>query len=100
MATEQLKTLKDIQEQIIRTQKPAPLDKSYSDGYTTGFAVGLLSLKEELRQEAIKWVKAIEKSMIIKLRMEDYADLEKGKPRECLLHFIKGFLNITDEELK
>ena len=86
----ELKTLKDI-----KIRKPKAFELPYLDWY-----------KEELKQEAIKWIKEFDKNI---LKSSDdancpYCERRLGRPgnEEMLIRivWIKHFFNITDEDLK
>jgi hypothetical protein len=59
---------------------------------------------EELRKEAIKWIKELEKSIAIGKMLEGqagegaFSDIESKEKAQ--IEWIKHFFNITDEELK
>jgi hypothetical protein len=99
----ELKTLKDFIRCI-----PTPEELNYGDIYIP---------KQELRQEAIKWIKEIRKNLCIKCRtpLEIYQEPEHTDPDDQGFYCLKcqlmttrwgddriliEFFNITEEELK
>ena len=80
----ELKTLKDI--------IPEQSQKSLRQIGKTGMSIQAESIKQELKQEAIKWMKHIEK--------ESDNWMSEGKTRLSLYKWIQKFFNITEEDLK
>jgi hypothetical protein len=72
----ELKTLKDLFE--------------YED--TMGLTPSPLVSKEELKQEAIKWVEYY--------KNKKTESLEQLREMNAIIHFIKHFFNLTEEDLK
>jgi len=104
-----LKTLKDIG---LMLPKEAPLDKSYDDGYSTGGIVVAEQLRKDLRQEAIKWIKAnqtgnpvdrdiVKESMRGTIAEKYWNDsiFTLGVEYGAIAMLMK-FFNITEEDLK
>ena len=129
----ELKTLKDIEglkglpeEAPVGTIHNKETRDAYDDGYSTGWILGVHAAKEESREEAIKWIKELEKTKQIWhenlekhrlldgwLKREVMVEYDKtheylegwivcqdGGTEDLIIYWIKHFFGITEEDLK
>ena len=86
----ELKTLKDFE----------LLGKPEANGYDED---GYNQAQEELRQEAIKWVKKLKSTMLkekVPVTMEFAKRIEDSLETNGKIKFIKHFFNLSEDDLK